>query len=101
MFLEQQLIMSRQYCFSLSKHLSIQSKVIGSDLPKQRTSIKEEKNSYDITQNLYDKMETHRAVSKPLTFHVGCFLGSSAMWDTDEQGQKMLEGRINSPIALC
>lgn len=100
MFLEQQIIMSRKYCFSLSRHLSIQSKVIGLDLPKQRTSIKEEKNSYDITQNLYDKMETHKAVSEPLTFHVGCFLGSSAMWDMDEQGQNILEGRINSPITL-
>lgn len=38
--------MSRQSCFSLSKHLLIRSKVIGLDLPKQRTSVKEE-NSYD------------------------------------------------------
>lgn len=84
MFLEQQ-IMSRQSCFSLSRYLSIRSKIIGLDLPKPRTSIKEEKNSYDIMQSLYDKMEIHRAISETLTFRVGCFLGSGAMWDTEEQ----------------
>lgn len=100
MFLEQQ-IMSRQSCFSLSRHLLIRSKVIGLDLPKPRTSIKEEKNSYDIMQSLYNKIKIHRAISKTMTFRVGCFLGSGAIWDTDEQGQKMLEGRVNSPTALC